>query len=160
MMKLSLFAAAAAAIGGFAAGWRLHDWRDGAAEVHAARAVVRTVQRQAAASQAIAVADQRAQDRIRTVTQRLIEKVPLHVTPTTDARYPVPWAYVRLHDAAAAGDDLSAAAADPDRPDGAPSDVAASEAAAAVVGNYGACRADAARLAELQAWARQMGLAK
>lgn len=160
MLKLSLFAAAAAAIGGFAAGWKVHDWRDGAAEVHAARAAVTTVQRQAAASQTIAVADQRAQDRIRTVTRTLIERVPAHVTPATDAGFPVPWGFVRLHDAAAAGDDLSAAAADPGRPDGAPSDVKASEAAAAVVANYGSCRADQARLAELQAWGREMGLAR
>lgn len=67
---------------------------------------------------------------------------------------------MRLHDAAAAGDDLSAAAASPARPDGAASDVAASVAAGVIVGNYGACRADQARLAALQAWAREMALAK
>ena len=160
MLKLSLLAAAAAAIGGFAAGWKIHDWRDGAAEVQVAQAAVKTVQRQAAASQAIAVADQRTQDRVRTVTHTLIQKVPVYVSATTDARYPVPWGFVRLHDAAAVGDDLSAAATDPGRPDDAASDVASSEAAGVVVDNYGACRADQARLAELQAWARQMGLAK
>jgi hypothetical protein len=160
MWKLSLFAAAATAIGGFAAGWKVHDWRDGAAQVRAAQAAVKTVQRQAAASQAIAVADQRTQDRVRTVTRTLIEKVPVYVTATTDARFPVPWGFVRLHDAAAVGDDLSAAAASPGRPDDAASNVAASEAAGVIVANYGSCRADQARLAELQAWTRQMGLAK
>jgi hypothetical protein len=65
-----------------------------------------------------------------------------------------------LHDAAAAGDDLSAAAADPGRPDDAASDVTASEAAGVIVANYGACHADQSRLAELQAWARSMGLAR
>jgi len=160
MWKLSLFATAAATIGGFAAGWKVHDWRDGAAEVRAARTAVTTVQRQAAASQGIAVADQRTQDRIRTVTRTLIEKVPTYVSATTDARFPVPWGFVRLHDAAAAGDDLSAAAASPGRPDDGASDVAASEAAGVIAGNYGACRADQARLAELQAWAMGMGLTK
>jgi hypothetical protein len=159
MWKLSLFAAAATAIGGFAAGWRVHDWRDGAAEVRAEHTAVKTVQRQAAASQAIAVADQRAQDHVRTVTKTLIQKVPVYVTATTDARFPLPWGFVRLHDAAASGDDLSAAAASPGRPDDVASDVAASEAAGVIVENYGACRADQTRLAALQAWTRSMGLA-
>jgi hypothetical protein len=160
MLKLSLFAAAAAAIGSFAAGWQVHSWRDGAAQNHAAQAAVKTVQRQAAASQAIAVADQRTQDRVRTVTRTLIERIPTYVSATTDAHYPLPWGFVRVHDAAAVGDDLSAAAPDAGRPDEAASDVAASEAARIVVANYGACRADQARLAELQDWARSMALAK
>jgi hypothetical protein len=160
MFKLALFAAAAAAVGGFGLGWQVHDWRDGAAETHWAQAAVKTVQHQAAASQAIAVADQRTQDRVRTVTRTLIEKVPIYVSATTDTRFPLPWGFVRLHDAAAVGDDLSAAAPSPGRPDGAPSDVRASEAAGVVVANYGACHADQARLAELQAWARSMRLAK
>jgi hypothetical protein len=160
MFKLALFAAAAAAIGGFGLGWQVHDWRDGAAETHLAQAAVKTVQRQAAASQVIAVADQRTQDRVRTVTRTLIETVPVYVRASTDARFPVPWGFVRLHDAAAVGDDLSAAATSPRRPDGVASDVKVSEAIRVVVGNYGSCRADQARLAELQAWARSMGLAK
>ena len=160
MWKLSLFAAAATAIGGFAAGWTVHDWRDGTAQVHAAVATAKTIQRQAAASQAVAVTDQAAQDRVRTVTRTLIEKVPEYVSATTDARYPLPLGFVRLHDAAVAGVDLSAAAPDPDGTDDAPSGVAASAAAAVIVGNYGACHADQARLAELQAWARRVGLAK
>jgi hypothetical protein len=160
MWKLSLFAAVATAIGGFAAGWKVHDWRDGAADVRFAQAAVKTVRSQAVSSQAIAVADQRTQDRVRTVTRTLIEKVPTYVSATTDAHYPLPWGFVRLHDAAAVGDDLSATAAGPSGPDDAPSDVRTSEAAAIVAANYGACHADQSRLAELQAWARQMGLAK
>jgi hypothetical protein len=159
MWKLSLAFGLAAAIGAFGLGWKVHDWRDAAAVVKAQAKVLATVQRQAAASQAAAVADQRTQDRIRTVTRILIQKVPVNVPPTVDARYPLPWGFVRLHDAAAAGDELSPPAAGPERPDGAASDVAASAAATVIVGNYGACRADQARLAELQAWARQVGLA-
>jgi hypothetical protein len=67
---------------------------------------------------------------------------------------------VRLHDAAAAGVDLPAGAAGADRPDDAPSDVAASAAAAVIVANYGDCHADQDRLAAFQAWARGEGLAK
>jgi hypothetical protein len=160
MWKLSLFAAAATAIGGFAAGWKVHDWRDGAAQVHAAAAAAKTIQRQAAASQTIAVADQAAPDRVRTVTRTLIQKVPVYVSATTDLRYPLPLGFVRLHDAAVAGDHLSAAAPGSVGPDDAPSGVAASAAAAVIVGNYGACHADQARLAELQAWARSVGLGR
>ena len=160
MWRLALLATAATALGGFAAGWQVHSWRDGASEVHAARTAVKTVQRQSAASQVIAVGDQRSQDQIHTVTKTLIQKVPVYVSATTDTRFAVPWGYVRLHDAAAVGDDLSAAAASPGRPDGAASDVTASEAAGVIVDNYGACRADQARLAALQTWAREMALAK
>lgn len=159
MWKLSLFFGAAALAGGFAAGWKIHDWRDAASQLRATQAVVRTVQRQAAASQAIAVGDQRAQDKVRTVTRRLIEKVPVYVTPQTDRAFPLPWGFVRVHDAAIRGDDLSAAAESPREPDDAASDVAASRAATVIAANYGDCRADRQRLADLQAWAKSMGLA-
>jgi hypothetical protein len=159
MWKLWLLAGAAALVASFVAGWAAHGWRDGAAQVRAAQAAIRTVQRQAAASQVIAVRDQRGQDRIRTVTRRLIEKVPIYVTPESDRAYPLPWGFVRLHDAAVRGDDLSAAADRSGGADDAPSDVAASEAAGVIVANYGGCRADRQRLADLQAWARRMGLA-
>jgi hypothetical protein len=160
MWKLSLAASAAAAALGFGAAWKIQDWRGAAVEVRAAATVVKVVQRQAATNQAVAVADQRAQDRIRTVTRTLIEKVPVHVPPSADARFPLPWGFVRLHDAAAIGDDLPAVAAGAARPDDAASDTTASEAAAVIIGNYGNCHADQARLAELQAWARAMGLAR
>jgi hypothetical protein len=160
MWKLSLLLTAAAALGGFGAAWKIQDWRGAAAQLQAAKGVVRVVERQADASQTIAVADQRAQDRIRTVTHTLIERVPIYVSPSTDARFALPWGFVRLHDAAAVGDDLSAAAADPGRPDDAASPVTASGAAAVIAANYGDCRADQARLADLQSWARQVGLAR
>jgi hypothetical protein len=158
MWKPSLLLALAALLASFAAGWAAHGWWGAASQLRAAHAVVRTVQRQAAAGQAIAVRDLRARDQIRIVTRRLIEKVPVYVTPQTDRAYPLPWGFVRLHDAAVRGDDLSAAAAGPGRPDDAPSDVAASEAAGVIVANYGGCRADRQRLADLQAWAKRMGL--
>jgi hypothetical protein len=159
MWKLSLLLGVAALGGGFAAGWRVHDWRDGAGQLHAAQAAVRVTQRQAAASEAIAVRDQQAEDRVRTVTRRLIERVPVYVTPQTDRDFPLPWGFVRVHDAAIGGDDLSAAAPGAGQPDDAASDVAASEAAAVIAGNYGDCRVDRQRLADLQAWAKAMHLA-
>jgi hypothetical protein len=71
----------------------------------------------------------------------------------------LPWGFVRVHDAAVRGDDLSAAAESPGGPDDAASDVAASRAVAVIASNYGSCRADRERLADLQAWAKSMGLA-
>lgn len=159
MWKLSLLLGVAAVAGGFAAGWKVHDWRDAASQLHATQAAVRTVQRQAATSQAIAVGDQRAQDRVRTVTRRLIEKVPVHVTPQIDRAFPLPWGFVRVHDAAVRGDDLSAAPESAAEPDDAASDVAPSRAVTVIAGNYGACRADRQRLTDLQAWVKSMGLA-
>jgi len=159
MCKLWLLPGVAALVAAFAGGWMAHGRRDGATLLHSAQAAVRNVQRQAATSQAIAVRDQRAEDRVRTITRRLIEKVPVYVTPQIDRAYPLPWGFVRLHDAAVRGDVLSAAAQGPGRPDDAPSDAAASEAASVIVSNYGGCRGDRQRLADLQAWARRTGLA-
>ena len=159
MLKLALIGTVGGAILGFAGGWRVHDWRDGAAAAKQAVRVIRVVERQAAVSQAAAVRDQSAQDHIRTVTKTLVEKVPVYVSPSIDARYPLPVGFVRLHDAAAIGFDLSAASAGSGGPDDAPSDVAASGAARVIVLNYGACRADQQRLSDLQAWAKAQGLA-
>jgi len=159
MWRLSLALTLAAAVGGFATGWRIHDWRDGAAATHAAKAVVDVVSHQAAVSQRVAVSAQAAQDRVRTVTRTLIQEVPTYVAPETDARFALPWGFVRLHDAAAAGLALPATPQGPAEPDDAPSDVPVSAAAGVIVANYGACDADQARLAALQEWARGEGLA-
>ena len=160
MWRLWLILGLAGAIGGFAAGWRLHDWRDAAASLRQARQAEKTTVRQDAVAQAIAVRAQAAQDRIRTITRTLIEKVPVYVTRNADARFPLPWGFVRLHDAAVLGDDLPATSEGPGQPDDAPSGVAASGAAAVIVANYGACRADQQRLTDLQDWARREGLAR
>lgn len=159
MLKFALIGAVFAAVGGFAAGWRVHDWRDASAAASQAAKAVRIVERQAAVSQSLAVRDQAAEDRIRTVTHTLVEKVPVYVTAQTDARFALPWGLVRLHDAAASGA-MPTAAAGPFGPDDAASNVAASEAAALIAANYGTCRSDQQRLADLQAWARGEGLVK
>jgi hypothetical protein len=160
MFRLSIALVVAAALAGFAGGWKVHDWRDGSAQMAAATTAIAAVQRQAAVGQRAAVQNQAAQDRVRTVTRLIIQKVPQYVPPPVDARFPLPWGFVRLHDAAAAGVDLPAATPGAGGPDDAASGVAASAAAAVIVANYGDCRADQARLAALQAWARGEGLAK
>src|SRR5580704_11131294 len=103
MLKFALLATAVAAVSGFAAGWRVHDWRDSSAAVARAAKVVRIVQRQGAVSQALAVHDQAAQDQIRTVTRTIVERVPAYVTPAADRRFPLPVGFVRVHDLAASG---------------------------------------------------------
>jgi hypothetical protein len=160
MWKLWACLGLAGVVGGFAAGWQVHGWRDASGELTAANAALGVAEHAGLVSQLAAVADQRAEDRVRTVTRIILQKVPEYVTPADDARFPLPWGFVRLHDAAAAGADLSAAAPGSGWPDGAASDVTASGAAAVIAANYGDCRADQARLAALQGWARGEGLAK
>jgi len=159
MLKLALFSAAVAGVLGFGAGWRVHDWRDASAALSQAKMALRVVERASTVSQTAAVKDQVAQDRIRTVTKTLIEKVPVYVSNRADALCSVPTGFVRLHDAAARGDDLSAASESPGQSDGAPSGVALSTVANTVVANYGGCRADEQRLADLQSWLKAEGQA-
>lgn len=69
------------------------------------------------------------------------------LTPAVDARYPLPWSLVLLHDAAATGADPTATG---DLPAGqsleAPSTVKASDLAGVFNDNYKECRDDAAEL--------------
>jgi hypothetical protein len=159
MLKLALASAVAAGVLGFAAGWRVHGWRDASAALSQAKAVIRGVEHASSVSQRAALRDQATQDQIRTVTKTLIEKVPIYVTRQTDALYSLPAGFVRLHDAAARGGDLPSAPQGPGQSDDTPSGVALSTAAATIVANYGGCRADQQRLADLQRWLKDQGLA-
>lgn len=77
------------------------------------------------------------------VTETIVKEVPVYVPVDTP---PLPAGWRVLHDAAARGQVPSPSAI----PDAAP--VAAQDAAATVAANYGACRADQARLRGLQEW--------
>lgn len=93
-------------------------------------------------------------DRVRTVreaAQTIIKEIPVYVTEASDSACVVPRGFVRLHNAAAAGDRLPEPAGSPDA---APSGVALSAVAETVAGNYGSCRETAEQLIALQAWAR------
>jgi hypothetical protein len=70
-------------------------------------------------------------------TQTLIQQVPQYVTPETDARFPLPCGFIRLHNAAAGGVDAAAVALPAGKSDGDKCDVAASTAASIIAGNYG-----------------------
>jgi hypothetical protein len=150
MWKVYILILAAGA--SFAMGWRVESWRQGAAETKAAIHTIHTVQAQGQINTAAAAKDAEVQTSIRYITKTLIEKVPVYVSPETDRRFPLPVGLVRVHDAAVLGVDLSSVPDPAGRADDAASGVEASTLAAIVAGNYGACRADQARLSGLQGW--------
>ena len=86
-------------------------------------------------------------------SQEIVREVPVYVTEKSDTACVVPRGFVRLHDAAAAGEPAASAVSDAAAPShDAASGVALSTVAATVAGNYGACRADQERLSALQTW--------
>lgn len=88
------------------------------------------------------------------VSQTIIKEVPFHVSARTDARYPLPWGLVRVHDAAILGLDPSAFSIPAGQSDDAASSVKASDLAANDAENFGACRANQEQLGRLLEWAR------
>lgn len=149
---------------GLAGGWTLRDWKAGADAEKAAKAqvreVVRVVEREREQGDVTSAVEARAaetQVQIRTVTQTIIKEVPIYVTAEADARFALPAGLVRVHDAAATGQPLSEPSGQPD--DAArnleASDIAPSWLAATIAENYGTCRSDQARLADLQDWVRR-----
>lgn len=92
------------------------------------------------------VANAAAHQQIVTVTQHIIQKVPVYVTAQTDNMFPLPCGFIRLHDAAAAGSDPSTISIPAGKSDADKCDVTASNAASIIAGNYGLAlgwRADA-----------------
>ncbi len=97
-------------------------------------------------------------DRVRVVREKgdtIIKEVPVYVSVQADAACTINRGFVRLHDAAAAGElpepvgDADAAAAD----------IALSTVAGTVAANYRTCHENAEQLIALQAWVREMGVA-
>jgi hypothetical protein len=120
-----------------------------------ARAVEAT---EAANNDAAVKADTAAQTRIVVQTRTLVKEIPTYVTPAIDARYPLPWSFVWVHDAAASGStQLPPVGTPAARAGDAPSGVTPSAAGAVIAANYADCRADAQQLISIQAlWARQV----
>lgn len=157
-------AASLGLIVGFGGGWTVRDWKAGADATEAAKAqarqVIRVVERQREQADVTTTVEARATDtqvQIRTVTQTIIKEVPVYVSAETDARFALPVGLVRVHDAAAAGRPLPEPAGEPDGAAGdlEASDVAPSWLAATIAENYGTCRLDQSRLADLQDWIRR-----
>jgi len=146
---------------GAGSGYKVRDVMAQADSAKAAKAEVRTVERvvyreRAAADVTERIGTQAAarQAEIRYVTRTLVEKVPEYVTAEADRTCVLPVGFVRLHDAAAAGqgDALPEPAG---QSNDAPSGVACSAAAETIVGNYGDYAAVAAQLTDLQSWVRE-----
>lgn len=114
---------------------------------------------QAQASKQAGVEAKAAQTVIRWRTRTIIKEIPAHVSPETDRAFALPVGLLRLHDAAALGVPTAEIPAPAGRADGEAGPVAASAFGAAIVENYGTCRADQDRLSRVQAWIDKMTLA-
>lgn len=127
-----------------------------AQEAAAGKRSVRIVKAQTAITHQAEAKEQVAQDHIRVVTRTLIKEIPGAIPSSVDRGFPLSVGWVRFHDAAALGLDLSAAAGPPGLADDVASPVKSSDAAATIAGNYGACHETAERLTALQDWVRQV----
>ena len=90
-------------------------------------------------------------DRVRVVREKgdtIIKEVPIYVPVQADAACTINRGFVRLHDAAAAGE-LPETARDADA---APAGLALSAVAGTVAANYQTCHENAEQLRALQAW--------
>ena len=94
-------------------------------------------------------------DRVRVVRAKgdtIIKEVPVYVSVQADAACTINRGFVRLHDAAAAGD-LPESARDADA---APAGIALSAVAGTVAANYQTCHENAEQLRALQTWIREL----
>jgi hypothetical protein len=92
--------------------------------------------------------------RRRAIDLELKKEIRDAIPASVDLAYRLPLGFVRVHDAAALGRDLSGVPRSAGQPDDAAARIATSDAAAVIAANYGDCRADAAQLDALQAWIR------
>ena len=132
-------------------------WQTGAQGVHAqwdrAIAAQRLEAAQMRAKQAEATVQVVTQyvDRVRVVREKgqtIIKEVPVYVPAQADAACTINRGFVRLHDAAAAGE-LPQTTGDADAP---ASGIALSAIATTVAANYQTCHENAEQLKALQAW--------
>ena len=94
-------------------------------------------------------------DRVRVIREKgdtIFKDVPVYVPVQADAACAINRGFVRLHDAAAAGE-LPEPARDADA---APAGIALSAAAGTVAANYQTCHENAEQLRALQVWVREM----
>ena len=97
-------------------------------------------------------------DRVRVVREKgdtIIKEVPIYVPVQADAACTINRGFVRLHDAAAAGE-LPEPARDADA---AAAGIALSAVAGTVAANYQTCHENAEQLRALQTWVREMKVA-
>jgi len=145
---------------GFGAGYKLRDLQTVKAEVAQVKQQIvyrdRVIYKEREAddaTQRIGEEAAKAQVVIRTVTETLVKEVPVYVTVEADRQCTVPVGFVRLLDAAAAGD--GAPVSEPaGQSNDTPSGLELSTVATSVVGNYGTYAAVARQLTDLQNWVR------
>lgn len=97
-------------------------------------------------------------DRVRIVREKgetIIMEVPVYVPVQADAACTINRGFVRMHDAAAAGE-LPEPARDADAT---AADIALSAVAGTVAANYQTCHENAEQLRALQTWVREMKVA-
>jgi len=97
-------------------------------------------------------------DRVRVIREKgdtIIKEVPVYVPVQADAACTINRGFVRLHDAAAAGE-LPEPARDADA---AATGIALSAVAGTVAANYQTCHENAEQLRALQTWVREMKVA-
>lgn len=160
---LTLYAtvfAVALALGG-AGTWRIMEWRAEAHEAAHAQAVAEAEAKTIAAERKMTeisghaeAALQTARANVQTITKTIVKKVPVYVRAQDDARCAIPRGFILLHDAAAAGRDLSSVPDPASGDDGGPSGVALSAVADTVAGNYGTYAEVVTQLRALQGWVK------
>lgn len=158
-------------LGGFLAGalvsgggvWWLRDQMAARAELRVARAEVqqarqetRTVYLRGAVTERVVTRYVQGAERVRTVTQNTLVEVPRVIPVEVDRAYgSMPVGFVRVWNAAVAGNPVSAVPDPAGRPDDARSGIDPSAVAANAVQNFGVCRLNADQLTALQQWIRE-----
>lgn len=150
--------AAGAAIGIFA-GWTAADWRCDASKLDAAKTVIEEQDkviafqgRQAEVTRAISEAAEARKEKVRVVTRTIVKEVPVYVTAKADASCPLTRGFVRVHDAAASGVDVSSIPLAAGQSNDDPVGIGPSAAIGTVAQNYGTCREIREQLISLQEW--------
>lgn len=127
---------------------------DQQAETDAIRTALDLQKRQDAATSATEIAAVKAQQQIQTVTQTVIQKVPVYVTPKSDADCVLPNGFIKLLDAAGLSADPDTLPGAAGEPNDSASGLRLSQAAALLAENLGNAALERQELIEWQAWAR------
>lgn len=138
----------------FAAGWRVDEWRHGAAEVKTITRTITVLQKQAQTSVAVATKVQAGQDRVRYVAQTITKEIHDAVPPDADPA--LGFGFVRMWDAASLG--VPPGPAPAGQPDDADSGLKASDALANATDNFTTANVCLIQLQGWQEWARKVGL--
>ena len=113
------------------------------------------VKLQDAQSKVVTVVEIEYRDRIQIIKEKgktIVEQVPIYITADTDRGYPLPAGFVRVHNAAAAGE-VAGPATESDRQAAA---ITVSAAAATIASNYTDCRGLAEQVIGWQAFYQKL----